>query len=618
MTYRLFTFVFLLTAFSSFSQSDPDFGEVESHLHFVKQLSNAKDENFEQILSAYDAHIEVNPYDIIAQIERCKFIGNSYFDEYEGYNLKYEETEACINALNEKYPEHPAVLIYVAENRYGEERLTILETARELMDENPEKWSNDQKAEVYKLLGDSYQEEQFKSLSFYKKAQRLGDSLDLSLQIAEIYESQGKEDLAKETLLRSLEKDTFLWNINQKAHLLLKLNEPEKALELFDIVNKKDSTYINNNEMAQAMAELGNLDAARDFLVRDTLSEWNRIGAKQRLFSHDIAHSDSKLALQTYRSLQNETTYDDFFGIKRFQVFIKDPFLTWNPKEVFHFSLLYLLVILAFIIPYMWVLPVFGVGKVLKKSGFKIRPRLSFSWTLEHFWLLSFVYLLAQLATLFVFEYEQTMNYLFDLVSVYTEDLMDKDLLANEMILFVLLMAIGTLSMLNRERLKVVFSSNLRIRQMIGLGVLFVIFNRIIMKVLGLFVDIEEPSFDFNLILSAEQEILAMMSVHGFLMAALLVVVIVPIYEEIIFRGVILNSVEKYIGFKGANIFQAILFGLVHDNIALFVFFFVFALVIGYWVKRSKGLLTGIIFHGVHNLTVLLALYYLSKIGGGF
>jgi hypothetical protein len=42
-------------------------------------------------------------------------------------------------------------------------------------------------------------------------------------------------------------------------------------------------------------------------------------------------------------------------------------------------------------------------------------------------------------------------------------------------------------------------------------------------------------------------------------------------------------------------------------------FFFVFTLVTGYWVKKSGGLQTGIFFHGIHNFTILAALYYLSK-----
>lgn len=228
--------------------------------------------------------------------------------------------------------------------------------------------------------------------------------------------------------------------------------------------------------------------------------------------------------------------------------------------------------------------------------------------------MISFFYLLAQLIIVFIYEYQDTLNYYFDLGASYVEETIDTKIVANEMIAFVVFMAISTLTVLNRNKIQDVFRTSLTIRQMIGLSVLFVIFNRIFIKFLGLFVDLENPMIGSNVILSAQEEIMAVMSHNGFLVTAILVAVVVPVYEEIIFRGVILGAVEKHVGFVGANIIQAILFALVHDNLQLFPFFFVFAIITGYWVRKSGGLLTGIFFHGVHNFTILLALYYLSKI----
>lgn len=274
--------------------------------------------------------------------------------------------------------------------------------------------------------------------------------------------------------------------------------------------------------------------------------------------------------------------------------------------------LLYGLVLLAFLLPYLWVLPVYGIGDLLKKSGIKVKTQLNYSWKISHFWLVSFFYLLASVLTVCIFEYQDTINYYFDLGNYYGEEEIDQSLLANEMIFYVVFMALTTLAVLNRKRIKTVFASNLSVRQMIGLGILFVVFNRFFIKGLSFLVDID-TGIEPNLILNAQQEILAMISQYGFIVVAVLTAVIVPIYEEIIFRGVILGAVEKYIGFKGANVFQAILFALVHEDLALFPFFFVFAIITGYWVKKSGGLLTGIFFHGINNFTVVVALYYLSR-----
>lgn len=598
------------------SQKSPDYGASDSHKHFVKQLENSKDQNFEDICALYTKHIESHPTDIRAKIERCKFIGNSYWDAYEDYNLKYEETEACIANLYSIHPTVPQVLIYRADNLYGDDRKVVLDKANALIDTKPSEWTTIERASIYKMLGDFYEEEKWRALSYYKKAQKLNDSLDLSIELATIYESQGKLEMAKGSLLPYLEKDTTLWRMSQKANLLLKLKEPEKALSLFTIIEQRDSTYVNNEEMAKGMIGLGDFEAARIFLVKDTTKTWGKVNALQRLFAHDLTHSDAITALETYRTLQEEDSYDDFFGIKRLRVFFKHPFLGWTLSESFHFLLLHILVLVAFLIPYLWVLPIYNIGAYVNKNGFKVTPRLHLSWTIKDFWLVSFFYLIAQIATVFVFEYQDTLNYYFDIGNSYGEEITDTKLLSNEMLFFTGFMALSTLLVLNRKRLAAVFKTNLRVRQMIGLAVLFVVFNRFFIKIWGQFVDLETPLIGSNTInfLSAQEEIMAVMSQHGFLITVLLVAVLVPIYEEIIFRGVILGAVEKHIGFAGANIIQAILFALVHDNLLLFPFFFVFAIITGYWVRRSGGLLTGIIFHGVHNFSVLLALYYQSRI----
>ena len=311
--------------------------------------------------------------------------------------------------------------------------------------------------------------------------------------------------------------------------------------------------------------------------------------------------------------MQEESSYDDFFGVKRFRVFLRNPFLAWSFSEILHFFSLSILVVVIFLLPYLWVLPIFGIGTLLKKNGTTVTPKLSFSWNIKHFWLVSFFYLLGQVLIVFIFEYQDTLNYYFDLGNSYVEESVDTKLLANEMIAFVVFMAVSTLAVLNKSKMQDVFRTNLSIRQMIGLSVLFVVFNRIFIKFWGLFVDLENPMISTNTILSAQEEIMAVMSHNGFLVTALLVAVVVPVYEEIIFRGVILSAVEKYVGFVGANITQAILFALVHDNLQLFPFFFIFAIITGYWVRKSGGLLTGIFFHGIHNFSILVALYYLSK-----
>jgi membrane protease YdiL (CAAX protease family) len=105
-----------------------------------------------------------------------------------------------------------------------------------------------------------------------------------------------------------------------------------------------------------------------------------------------------------------------------------------------------------------------------------------------------------------------------------------------------------------------------------------------------------------------EQNIIALKDSYGLLVTFLLVAGLVPVYEEVIFRGIVLNASQKYMLFVGANVVQALFFALIHDNFAWFPFYFAFGMTAGYLRSKSGGLGAGIAFHATNNAIALLAL----------
>ena len=225
---KILLVIVLICSSRSYSQISHEFGSDKSHEYYINQLENSKDQSFQGIIESYNNYIIKNPKKIIAQIELCRFIGGAYLDEYEGYNLKYDQTEECIANLFKLYPSNPEVIIYRAENIYGEERYKILNEAVKLIENNKEYWLDQEIAVINNMLGDYHIKEENLSLIYYKKAQKLDNNLDLSLPLAKIYLNQGREELAKKTLFHSLQKDTAIWKLNQKADLLLKLKAQKK------------------------------------------------------------------------------------------------------------------------------------------------------------------------------------------------------------------------------------------------------------------------------------------------------------------------------------------------------------------------------------------------------
>jgi len=81
----------------------------------------------------------------------------------------------------------------------------------------------------------------------------------------------------------------------------------------------------------------------------------------------------------------------------------------------------------------------------------------------------------------------------------------------------------------------------------------------------------------------------------------LILVVSTPIFEELIFRGVLLNAMAKHISFGWANLIQAGLFAAIHEQATMFVYYLSIGLVMGWMLRRSHSILPGIISHAMIN-----------------
>ncbi len=93
----------------------------------------------------------------------------------------------------------------------------------------------------------------------------------------------------------------------------------------------------------------------------------------------------------------------------------------------------------------------------------------------------------------------------------------------------------------------------------------------------------------------------------------LLICVGAPIFEEIIFRGIILKKMLVDMPPKKAIIQSSIIFACVHINpTQLFAAFFI-GLVLGWLFIKTKSLVPSMCLHFVNNFLAFLSIYYLPK-----
>jgi uncharacterized protein len=81
----------------------------------------------------------------------------------------------------------------------------------------------------------------------------------------------------------------------------------------------------------------------------------------------------------------------------------------------------------------------------------------------------------------------------------------------------------------------------------------------------------------------------------------LLIAVVAPIVEEIIFRGMILRGFLKHYSVRKSIILSALLFAIIHMNPWQFVTAFAAGILLGWWYVKTDSILTTIFGHALNN-----------------
>lgn len=90
------------------------------------------------------------------------------------------------------------------------------------------------------------------------------------------------------------------------------------------------------------------------------------------------------------------------------------------------------------------------------------------------------------------------------------------------------------------------------------------------------------------------------------ILVAAYVIVLAPIMEELIMRGILFNRLRYEFSFFTANLIQALVFGIYHLDIVQGIYAFVLGLILGYVYEKTRTLLSPILLHIVINASGFL------------
>lgn len=582
---------------------------LKDHQHYLDRLVNAKDSLYNDILNDFSNYILANPQDVKTQLEKCKVIEKAYYDSNEDYNPNFDQAKACVNEVVDRFPGNPEALLYQGEFLYGDSLVAHLENLQILAEQNKDQWKN-YSWQVYKQLAEQYQyrDEHEKSARFGEMAVERNDTLDMSLVLAEAYKNLTFNIKAVNVLVNHLDSTDEPYYLNQKGRLLLDLGAPDKAMQAFRMSSRKNSEAEDAGALAQAMIDNGLWTEARPYLLKSSLENyWSHEGLR-KLLDFDLKYSSPDSAQAAYTRYVSADFWNDPVGIYRLRLSWKAPLSRWTFLDAGRILLLFCLILIPFVIPYLWVLPIHYYGMWQRGRG-KLFHASTFQWGLRDFWIICSLWLLCDVLGFVIFDYSGFASLFNSKIGAVAADPVSKHEATFALFFFTSLL-VFTMAFLKNEDIinfipkmraslsNIGFGIGLAFVLKIGLGIYAVILG-------NAGITLEDSS---SVIAAVTDSIVSINKFYNPYLGFLFVVLLVPFYEEILFRGIFLSACERNMRFIYANILQSVVFALVHQSLKLFVFYFAFGMIAGYYRQKSQGLVISTSMHMTNNLLAFMAI----------
>jgi len=590
-----------------FAQKNSD---LKDHTTYLNILNHSRDSLYTQLLANYDRHIKSYPEDYKVQIEKCRFIGNAYYDYSEDYNPKYEESEQCAKELVSRFPDTPEVLLFRSESLYGDSAIKFLKKLELKIDSEPTAWKNFS-WKVYESMANNYQTDSSRlAIKYGEMAMEGNDSLDLTLMLGRVYKGLGSNQKAVGVLSSRLNKKQRSWELNQKGKLLLELGAIDSAIHAFNLAKKDSTGWEDAGSLAQALLDKGLVAEARDYLVKDAKGNWNNDKALYKLFEYDIKFGIADSASRDYKRLTENEFWNDPVGFARIRLFFKAPSAPFAFVDVLRILMLLIMVGILALLPYLWILPIHYFGTHVRRNHVAVAA----PWGLRHLWAAFSIWFIVEFIILSTFDYLSVIAIFNKSVESGTASPISYQR-AQMSLYFFLGIFLSTMAFVKREdvfnlwqRLRlqgrnILLGVGLALALRVGLVMYLSVVNR-----MGWFT----PEGSLS-ILSINEDILSINQYYHPLIGFLVVVLLGPLYEEILFRGVFLSACKKYLHFFVANSLQAFTFALAHNNLKLFIFYFSFGLIAGHFQNRTQSLATGWAMHVTNNLIAFFGILALQK-----
>lgn len=571
----------------------------------IKQVDAAARAAFDAALAEYDQQVAQNPYDVVGQLQRCRFI-DQFIANYEYASFIEElstQEEQCRTKLMQERPEHPEVSLWDLERTYGDQLLT--KGAELTRRSSFGTWTQGQMARLYTMLARAAEasDKRDLALEYALKALDLDETSDVRLIAANQLIAKDDKPRALEILTAPVQADHSKsgWILAKKMGLLAQAGANEQAIALYGQL--KDVANYDHTEVARVLRTAGANDLARKELELATQGGGSYTTQDERdLFRFELELGSAEQALTAYDAWRNAGWVEDPLGINRFALFLKDPLLPWQPRDItgllgFFGALAAIMLVCA--------VPIAGVHY----RGLAVRARTGApyptdGWRLKHAWI---ALTCLGAASLFALYTSGAIDVNAENAGGWAIDASNEQLgritLIESLLTIALLLPFAVVPAA-RQSLSQGMQWSIAKCCLLGVGIALAFRVPLLLAWVGRPESMQQLALDDAL----WQIIGTVRDQYGLVTALWVVAVTAPVVEEFVFRGAVYRAFAAHISPGWANVMQAALFSALHMNLNAAFVLFLLGLVLGTLARRSGGLLASIIMHATFNLIAALIL----------
>lgn len=597
--------VFAVSGVAAQSFATQSFGGADGYQAVQRYVEAA----YHDALAEYDAAIAENPGDVLLQIQRCEVIEAFAYGEEFYVESAAELAETCMDVVFTFYPGNLEVELERIERDYDDgvtARADRLHATR-IWTGNRAHHARLEKLRSEKQLHFGGNE---RLAAFYcVKALDLDLAADCRLLAADYYLSRDNIDAATDILVSPLDANTDPYHVLRKIQKLAGIDASaaiETLLARLDPASFDDWLSV---DLATALTDAGLPERAMSVLDGISTDYWDPATIALTRYRLALAMTDYEQALVHYNALRDTGFEADPLLRIRFGLMVRDVSLPWRLRDLA--GLLAMTTSILLLIGFASVVPavVHYRGLVREKRGLAAGADDGV-WTLRHAWYGLFILVFGEFFVLYVFEYELLESFLFGAGWQASEVDLPRLLIAQVFLFGLLLLPL----LRGRGRLAALGSGEWSVWKCLWVGFAAAIAFRLLFAVPTALLPEELVTGES---FSTLEAITQTYRKYGFWFVFLLVAVLVPLVEECLFRGVLLQGFSRHVGFRWANVIQSAIFAAVHEQLALMPFYFALAYVAGLLVRRAGGLLPVLVLHAVFNGSAVLALVVIDFVLDG-